>query len=343
MIGGCISRRRYPRWHETTRGLAHVSKRCLHERQIDADVATVEDHAEIVAAIMRQQVRVPTGDGVGGIGKRISPIQLPRLLGILVVAFVPGESRPFFAAAKLFRGIAIQLAHRWVTGQVVADAAGRSVLLWSVSFRPEGRRPVVRELLGALVAALVGITLVIACSLILLVPCGLALVAVGLDDEVVTNVILVIVGLSVLITCWRAFRAHEQESVLMAQLPPPSALRWHIDSLAAIPARRGHGGRLLDRFLEEADQCDAEVVLHCSRPNVAFYRRHGFFVIAEERYGGQRLMLRKARSNRPRMGKGHQRKRRTTGGSSTGVMTALTKARRSSGKPPKAPAIDTET
>jgi len=63
----------------------------------------------------------------------------------------------------------IQLAHRWVTGQILADPAGRAALLWSVSFRSEGRRPVFREVLGALVAAAVGISLVIACNLILLV------------------------------------------------------------------------------------------------------------------------------------------------------------------------------
>jgi len=102
-------------------------------------------------------------------------------------------------------------------------------------------------------------------------------------------------------------------------------------------------GRLLDQFLEAADQFDAEVVLHCGQPNVAFYRRHGFYVTAEVASGGQRLMLRKALSHRPRMSKERQHKRGVTTGPGARRITGVTRARRTLGKSPKTQPIDTET
>ena len=105
---------------------------------------------------------------------------------------------------------------------------------------------------------------------------------------------LCLVGAGLIVTCWRGLVAYRIERGLEARLPQPTGLRWRIDCLAAVPARSGHGGRLLDAFLDHADACDAEVVLHCIRENVAFYRRHGFHVATGECPDGQRLMLRRA-------------------------------------------------
>ena len=57
---------------------------------------------------------------------------------------------------------------------------------------------------------------------------------------------------------------------------------------------------MLDAFLGHADESGAEVVLHCERRNVAFYRRHGFQLLAVKAPGDQHLMLRQARSIPPR-------------------------------------------
>lgn len=230
---------------------------------------------------------------------RISPARLPRLLGVVVIAFAQYEARPLLGAVELFRGIAIQLAYRWATGRVVADPSDRSVLLWSVVSRAERDRNVSLELCGILAATAVGCVLVVISSAILLLPLCALLVAVGADGEVVAGVGFAVVGLRWLMTCWRAFHSYQNEQKLMAQLPETSAPRWRIDYLAAIPARSGLGGRVLDLFLGYADESGAEVVLHCERHNVGFYRRHGFHLTPTARSGNQRAMLRKPVGARP--------------------------------------------
>ena len=232
-------------------------------------------------------------------GMRISPVRLPRLLGVLVIAFAQYEARPLLGAVKLFRGIAIQLAYRWATGKVLADPHDSAVLLWSERFRGKGRRPLARELYGVLAATSIGLALVIVSSSILLVPVALVLEDVGVDARAIIGVGLTVVAVLWLMTCWGAFRSYQNELALTALLPEPSGLRWRIDFLAAIPARSGHGGRLLDAFLGHADECGAEVVLHCDRRNLTFYRHHGFHQPADGKLGGQRVVLRKARSIRP--------------------------------------------
>jgi hypothetical protein len=261
----------------------------------------------------------------------ISPTPLPRLLCVVVMAFAPYEAQPLLGAVKLFRGFAIQLAYRWATGQVVADPNGKAVLLWSVPFRGPVCRSVRRELFGALVAASVGTVMEVVCSGIFLLPFGIVLMAAGVGIQVLTVAGLTIIATSLAMTCWRALLAHRSERALTARLPAPSNLRLRIDCLAAVPARSGHGGHLLDAFLGNADACDAEVVLHCSQRNVAFYRRHGFHVAAAECPDGQRLMLRKARSSRPLMGQGRNHLRPATIETGDRGVPAATKGQRPSG------------
>jgi GNAT superfamily N-acetyltransferase len=229
----------------------------------------------------------------------VSATRLPRLLGILVIAFAQFEDWPLLGAVELFRGLSIQLAYRWATGQVIADPGNRAVLLWSANHDPEGRRRLVPELLGAVAATGVGVALLCVSSAILLVPVDLVLRAAGVDDEVAVVVAFSIVGARWLATCWRALRTYQDERALMTSASDPVTLTWRLDYLAALPARHGHGGRLLDQFLAETDRCGAEVALHGDQRNVAFYRRHGFHQVDPRGWYDQRVMIRKARNRAP--------------------------------------------
>ncbi len=228
---------------------------------------------------------------------RIAPARLPRLLSVVVVAFAPYEARPLFGAVQLFRGIAIQLAYRWPTGRVLAGSCDRAVLLWSVPFQAGGR-PVRREALGVLVATVLGVGIVIVGNALFLVPLGAALGIAGVSTNVLRDAGVSVVEASLLMTVWRACRAHRNESALARRLPSPFTTRWRIDYLAAVPVRRGYGGRLLEEFLRYADEHHAEVVLHCGSRNVAFYRQYGFRPVGAECPDGQSVMRRNPCSSR---------------------------------------------
>ncbi len=223
---------------------------------------------------------------------RISVARLPRLLGVVVMAFAPYEPRPLVGAVQLFRGIAIEIAYRWPTGQILAADDDRAVILWSPASFGGDRRDLWSELLGVVVATAVGSAIVIAGILLLVLPIAVLLVVVGIDGEVVAVAALCLVAASLLVTCWRAYVAFRHEQSLTARLPQSESRRWRVDFLAALPSGRGHGGRLLDEFLAEADRRRAEVVLHCDVRNVTFYRRHGFRTVDGACPGGQHLMLR---------------------------------------------------
>ena len=238
---------------------------------------------------------------------RISPVRLPRLLGTLVMAFAPYEPQPLIGAARLFTGMAIRLAYRWASGQVIADPSNSAVLLWSSTSRREGRPVPYRELLGILLATSVGIALVVLNNTILLLPLGVLLVVAGIATKWVADILLAVIGIRLLMISWQAFRSYRSEVALSARLPSPSTPRWRIDFLAAVPARSGHGGTLLDAFLRQADERGAEVVLHCQRRNVAFYRKHGFQLLPVECPGDQCQMLRQPRRGGHATSGGHSR------------------------------------
>ena len=104
--------------------------RCDVSSQLLGKIGLVSRHS---------QPNFPT-DSADWIPMRISPSRLPRLLGVLVIAFAHFEDRPLLGAVELFRGLSMQLAYRWATGQIMAAADDRAVLLWSVAFRSEERR-----------------------------------------------------------------------------------------------------------------------------------------------------------------------------------------------------------
>ncbi len=227
---------------------------------------------------------------------RIAQARLPRLAGVVVMAFAPYERRPLPGAVDLFRGVAIQLAYRWSNRQVLAEACDRAVLMWSVAHGGGHRQPLRPEVLGVLTAISVGTALLMIGNALLFVPVGVVLRAAGVTPQVVVDVVAAAVGVRLLLIVWRALRAYQNDTALMSLLPSPSVTRWRIDYLAAVPAGQGHGGRLLEEFLGHADDHDVEVVLHCPARNVAFYRHHGFHLVNVGCTGDQRLMLRDARS-----------------------------------------------
>ncbi len=227
---------------------------------------------------------------------RISPVRLPRLLGVVVIAFAQFEDRPLLGAVELFRGLAIQLAYRWATGRIVADPDDRAVLLWSEPLDWEGRS-LARELIGVFTATVVGIVMLVVTSALLVVPLGVVLLLAGVDRKWVTGIGLSVIVLRWLLTCRRAIGSYRNEQALASCLPMAKSVRWQIDYLAAIPARSGYGGHLLDMFVHRADQCGAEVVLHCDDRNVPFYCRHGFYDASPRHSGDQRVMRRECRAS----------------------------------------------
>jgi GNAT superfamily N-acetyltransferase len=224
---------------------------------------------------------------------RVRPVRLPRLLGVLVIAFAQFEDRPILGALELFRGFVLQVAFRWATRCIAVDESNRAVLLWSVVSSPR-RSGLGNQLLGLMAAAFVGLLMVAFTGVIAMALAGSVLLLLGLDVRLVIGLVLAFVTVRWVMTCFRAVQAYRSEAALEAVLPSPHEHRWRIDFLAAIPARSGHGGRLLRRFLEHADRCGAEVVLHCERDLVGFYRRHGFSDFGGGQGGDQRVMLRKA-------------------------------------------------
>lgn len=211
------------------------------------------------------------------------------------MAFAPYEPLPLLGAARLFSGMAIELVYRWASDQLLADRDNKAVLLYSRTTRREDRTQLLREILGVICATVVGIVLVVLTNTVLLLPLGVILVVSGVAERWVTDIVLGIIGARLVVIGWRATCAYRSERSLAARLPRASGLRWRIDFLAAVPARCGHGGRLLDAFLREADERSAEVVLHCEARNIAFYRKHGFRLHRTDRPGTQHLMARSPR------------------------------------------------
>ena len=193
-----------------------------------------------------------------------------------MIAFAQYEDRPLLGAVELFRGLSMQVAYRWATGRIMAAADDRAVLLWSVAFHSKERQSLILELLGASTATLVGLVLVAITSAILLLPLWLVVVFTGEHGGLIVKIGLAIVIARWLVTTWRAIHAYRDELALTARLPDPKVPRWRIDFLGAVPARRGFGGQLLGAFLARADDSMTEVVLHCEKRNVAFYRTSDF-------------------------------------------------------------------
>jgi hypothetical protein len=224
----------------------------------------------------------------------VSPNRLPRLLGVLVMAFAESEAHGLYSALALLRGFAIQLSYRWGLGTVLATDDNRAVLLWSPvrhSHRDMGR---LRGTVAMLAGVATGVSLFLLSNIILLTPLSFVLHVLGISTYTVG---IVVVAVRLLMTFIRACRAYLHDNRLLACLPRSATRRWRLDYVAAFPTGAGRGTRLLTDFLRFADERDAEVTLNCDPDLVAYYRRHGFRRI-ETPMAGQVLMLRQAKSVR---------------------------------------------
>lgn len=199
---------------------------------------------------------------------------LPGLLTVAVLAFAQFERRPLLAALGLYRGLAVQLAYRWGSGQVLARDR-RAVLMWSEPGRV-GRPGLRRQLRGVSTGVAIGTLQLLAGTLLLLLPLGELLDTLGLPTRRKSLILLAVVLGRLGLTGWRAAGAYRLTAARQAAFPELAGRCWRIDYLAAAPLGAGHGGRLLDRFVQRADRAGATVVLITDERNRAFYRRHGF-------------------------------------------------------------------
>lgn len=227
----------------------------------------------------------------------VSVRRVPRLLLVPVLALAPYEARPLLSAAQLLRGMAIRMPYRWGNRHLLAEDADRAVLLWSV--RGRGGRPDLRgECRGVVAAVASGSALFLASNALLLLPLTAALTALGVPSARLCDLAIALVCARLAVTLWRAVCAYRHEVLLDGRLPTQQGVRWSVDLLAAWPAGAGHGRDLLQRFLAQADEADAEVVLHCDRRNGAFYGHHGFGAVADGGPDTQLLLLRPSASSR---------------------------------------------
>lgn len=227
----------------------------------------------------------------------VSPKRLPRLLGVLVMAFAETEAHGLYSALALLRGFAIQLSYRWGLGTVLATEDNRAVLLWSPVRHSHTDMGRLRATVALIAAVVTGVSLFLLSNLLLLTPLGLLLRLLGISAGTVRNVSLAVVAVRLLMTFIRAWRAYVHDTRMLACLPRSATRRWRLDYVAAFPAGAGHGTRLLTDFIRFADERDAEITLHCDPDLQAYYRRHGFRRI-EAPMEAHILMLRQARSKR---------------------------------------------
>lgn len=182
---------------------------------------------------------------------------------------------------QLFRGLSVQLAYRWGTGQVRASGDNRAVLMWSRVGRSTSWLARCRgELRGLGCGVVVGLTLFLLSNAMLMLMLTMVENVIGLGWMVKFLVLATVSSLRLLVTLVRAVMALRATRQWVHLLPPCPGQRWRVDYLAAFPAGTGAGGRLLTAFVREADARDAEVVLVCDPRHRSFYRRHGFRVVA---------------------------------------------------------------
>ena len=215
---------------------------------------------------------------------------------LLALALARGDRFEAFDAAQLVRGLAVQISLRWWLGEVLV-VPGRAVLLYTELDHPRSRGRTLRTGLGIVFAVVVGIVLFAVNKMLLLLPVGPVILALGGNT---TDVFLVLVGISVLRLTWTATRAitayrleHRREA---AMVPIGEAPRWRLELMGATPPRRGHGLALVKALTQESDAAGATVYLICEPGNRDFYRRAGFRAVPADgkAFSGMLLMRRVA-------------------------------------------------
>lgn len=215
---------------------------------------------------------------------------------VLAFALARGDRFEAFDAAQLVRGLSVQISLRWWLGQILV-VPGRAVLLFTELDHRRDLKRTLRTLLGVVFAVVVGIVLFAVNKVLLLLPIGPLILALGGDT---TDVFLVLVGISVLRLTWTASRAigayrleHRREA---AMVPIGGAPRWRLELMGANPPRRGHGLALVKALTKESDAAGATVYLICEPGNRDFYRRAGFRAVPADgkAFSGMLLMRRVA-------------------------------------------------
>src|SRR3954454_19582674 len=126
-------------------------------------------------------------------GVHVSPVRLPRLLGVLVLAFAESEAHGLYSAMALVRGFAIQLSYRWGLGTVIAGAGDRAVLLWSPVRHRQADMGLLRTILGVGAAVMTGVSLFVVSNLMMLLPLGVLLHLLNMSGYAARNVVVVVV------------------------------------------------------------------------------------------------------------------------------------------------------
>jgi hypothetical protein len=223
---------------------------------------------------------------------------LHHVLVLATALAVNGDVHPRRVAA-LVRGLSVQLAFRTITRQALV-IPGRAVLLWSVvgiGHDPKVSRG--RVALAALVATGLG-TAVTGFPMVLLLPMEIGIDLLGASEQLATLVVVGAAACSLLLMghgAVVAFRAERRRARRMTA--DDQAPVWRLDLLGALDSGQGHGGRLLDAFLDRADHAGAHVFLVTQPVNVGFYARHGLQVLSPAEPDGMIIMRRLAGASRP--------------------------------------------
>lgn len=197
---------------------------------------------------------------------------LPRLVVLMATAFAEREARPAVVWLRLVRSLSLSVAHRWGAARLLADPDG-ACLLWS-DLSP--RRRLLPGLRGAALALLVCLAWAALCAVAVAPPLLLLLARAGVGSSLRLGVALAVLLGPPLLSALGALRDARLEARRAALLPDSPGGCWRVDVLAALPAGRGAGGRLLDAFVRQADAAGVRVVLLTDGTLRDFYRRHGF-------------------------------------------------------------------
>jgi ribosomal protein S18 acetylase RimI-like enzyme len=219
---------------------------------------------------------------------------LPRAVVVLALSLSRGDRYEAFNAAQLVRGLAIQLSLRWWLGQVLT-VPGRAVLVYTELDHPRSLKRSLRTLAGACFAVAVGLVLFAVNKVLLLLPVGPVVFALGGDAN---DLVFLLVGISVIRLTWTSYRAitayileHRREAAMLSLAGEP---RWRLELMGASPPRRGHGLALVQALTAASDAAGATVYLVCEPTNREFYRRAGFRVApADGKVFDEMLLMRR--------------------------------------------------
>ena len=192
------------------------------------------------------------------------------------------------------RGLAIQISLRWWLGQILT-VPRRAVLVYTELDAPPSLTRSLRTVAGATFAVVVGIALFAMNKVLVILPVGSVVLALGGDAD---DVFVLLTGFSAVRLLWTGYRALQafwvERRREVAMVAVAGAPRWRLELMGATPPRQGHGLSLVRALTAESDAAGATVYLVCEPRNRGFYRRAGFRVVPTDGriYDGMLLMRR---------------------------------------------------